>query len=94
VLPGENVAQLGTRVLGRVADIHAAGADERATVFEDDPPAAEVPLSYPRAAWWRKPSESSTERWVSQRTLPGCNTIPFRATVGSDGALVGLSVVA
>jgi broad specificity phosphatase PhoE len=45
VLAGEDVAQLGARVLGRVAHVHAAGADERAVVFEDYPPAAEVPLS-------------------------------------------------
>ena len=45
VLAGEDVAQLGARVLGRVAHVHAAGADKRAVVFEDYPPAAEAPLS-------------------------------------------------
>jgi len=34
------------------------------------------------------------ERWVSQRTLPERNTIPFRATVGSNGEVMDLRVVA
>jgi hypothetical protein len=33
-------------------------------------------------------------RFVTHRTLPRRNTIPFRATLASDGALVELRVVA
>jgi len=42
VLAREDVAQLGVGVLGCVVHVHTAGADERATVLEDDAPAAQV----------------------------------------------------
>jgi hypothetical protein len=39
-------------------------------------------------------SDPEVTRYVLQRTLLGRNTLPFRATLASDGALVEFRVVA
>src|SRR3712207_3020153 len=85
LLAREDVAQLAAGVLGRVACVYAAGADERAAVLEDDAPAAEVA---PLVALRREAEEALGVLYRavgSHRTLLDRNTISFRATPTSDG---------